>query len=81
MFFWAFEVVGSSNIISVLLTDSAVSLKWLTVTLKIEMGQRHGTNCFLGVPVVGSWNLFSILVTELTVSLKWLTVTLKIETG
>ncbi len=69
---------------SVLLTDSAVSLKWLTVTIKIEKIEtdlRHWTNCFWGFQIVGSWNLTSVLVTNLTLSLKWLTVTLKIEMG
>ncbi len=32
---------------SVLLTDSAVSLKWITVTLKIEMQYKHRANCSL----------------------------------
>ncbi len=47
--FWRFEMVPSWNLMSVLMSNVTVSLKWLTVTLKIEMGQRHGTNCFLGV--------------------------------
>ncbi len=34
---------------SILLTDLPVSLKWITVTLKIEMDQKHVINCFLGV--------------------------------
>ncbi len=36
--FWGFEIVASWNLISVLMTDVTVSLKWLTVTLKIETG-------------------------------------------
>ncbi len=47
--FWGFEMVPSWNLMSVLMTDVTLSLKWLTVTLKIEMAYRHGTNCFLGV--------------------------------
>ncbi len=34
---------------SVLLTDSAISLKWITVTFKIEIDQKHDTNSFLEV--------------------------------
>ncbi len=47
--FWGFEMVPSWNLMSVLMNDVTLSLKWLTVTLKIEMAYRHGTNCFLGV--------------------------------
>ncbi len=47
--FWRFAMVESLNLMSVLMTDLAVSLKWITVALKIEMYQRHGTNCFLEV--------------------------------
>ncbi len=36
--FWGFEIAGSWNLISVLVTDLTISLKWLTVTFKIEMG-------------------------------------------
>ncbi len=36
--FWGFEIVASWNLISVLMSDVTVSLKWLTVTLKIETG-------------------------------------------
>ncbi len=36
--FWGFQILGSWNLISVLLTDVTLSLKWLTVTLKIETG-------------------------------------------
>ncbi len=36
--FWGFQIVGSWNLNSVLVTDLTVSLKWLTVTLKIETG-------------------------------------------
>ncbi len=39
------------------------SLKWLTVTLKIETAYRHGTNCFLGVSDSGQnlWPCDSIV--------------------
>ncbi len=47
--FWGFHIAGRSNLISVLMSDLTVSLKWLTVTLKIERAYRLGTNCFLGV--------------------------------
>ncbi len=40
---------------SVLLTDLAVSLKWITVTLKIETDQTHGTNCILEVSDSGEF--------------------------
>ncbi len=30
-------------------SELVLSLKWLTVTLKIETAYRHGTNCFLEV--------------------------------
>ncbi len=36
--FWGFQILGSWNLISVLVADLTVSLKWLTVTLKIETG-------------------------------------------
>ncbi len=39
----------SWNLMSVLLTDMGISLKWITVTLKIETDQRHGINCLLEV--------------------------------
>ncbi len=74
-------MVPSWNLMSVLMSDVTVSLKWLTVTLKIEMAYRHGTNCFLGFEMVPSWNLMSVLMSDVTLSLKWLTVTLKIETA
>ncbi len=47
--FWRFEMVPSWNLMSVLMNDVTPSLKWLTVTLKIETAYRHRTNCFLGV--------------------------------
>ncbi len=47
--FWGFEIVGSWNLISVLVTNLTVSLKWLTVTVKIDTGLRRGTHCCLGV--------------------------------
>ncbi len=47
--------MGSSNPMSVLLTDLAVSLKWITVTLKIETDQTHGTNCVLEVSASGEF--------------------------
>ncbi len=36
--FGGFQIVASWNLISILVTDVTLSLKWLTVTLKIEMG-------------------------------------------
>ncbi len=47
--FWEFQIEGSLNLISALFTNLTVSLKWITVTFKIEMDQKHGTNCFLEV--------------------------------
>ncbi len=47
--FWGFHMVPSWNLMSVLMNDVTLSLKWLTVTLKIETAYRLGTNCFLGV--------------------------------
>ncbi len=79
--FWGFEMVPSWNLMSVLMNDVTVSLKWLTVTLKIETAYRHGTNCFLGVRDNGQLESHVGLESDVTVSLKWLTVTLKIEMG
>ncbi len=42
-------MVDSSNLMSVLLTDLAISLKWITITFKIEMDHKHGTNWFLEI--------------------------------
>ncbi len=36
--FWGYQIVDSWNLISILVTDLTINLKWLTVTLKIEMG-------------------------------------------
>ncbi len=36
--FLGFHITGSWNLISVFVNDLTVSLKWLTVTLKIETG-------------------------------------------
>ncbi len=36
--FWGFQIVGSWNLISALVNDLTISVKWLTVTLKIETG-------------------------------------------
>ncbi len=36
--FWGFEIVARWNLISMLMSDVPVGLKWLTVNLKIEMG-------------------------------------------
>ncbi len=41
-------MVLSWNLMSILMSDVTVSLKWLTVTFKIETAYRHGTNCILG---------------------------------
>ncbi len=68
--FWGFEMVPSWNLMSALMKDVTLSLKWLTVTLKIETGYRRGTNCFWGFQIVASWNLMSILFTDLDVSVK-----------
>ncbi len=53
--FWRFEIVGSSNPMSVLLTDLAVSLEWITVTLNVDTVQTHGTKCVLEVSGSGEF--------------------------
>ncbi len=47
--FLAFEMVASWKLMSLLMSDVSISLKWLTVMLKIEMAYKHRTNCFLRV--------------------------------
>ncbi len=78
--FWGFEIAGSWNLISVLMTNVTLSLKWHTVTLKLKQARDMGQTAFWGFEIVASWNLISILMSDVTVTLKWLTVTLKIET-
>ncbi len=47
--FCAFKIVPSSNLMYVLISDVTLSLKWLTVTLKIQSVYTHGRNYFLAV--------------------------------